>query len=91
MNVNLYLVDFGLATKWLDKKYGKHCDKETNEYFQGNLYFSSFNLMACVTPSRRDDLHSWFYLLIYLLNRCAIPRIDAVLVKEFKHVNENFN
>ena len=44
----------------------------------GNVYFSSVNQMSYNSPSRRDDLHSLVYLLIYLANRCSIPAIDAI-------------
>ena len=81
-NVRVNLVDFGLASKWLDNKTGKHCKRKDLEYFQGNMFFSSVNQLAPKTASRRDDLHSLLYLMIYLINRCSIPALDVMLLNE---------
>lgn len=32
-DVNFHLIDFGLASRWLDKGTGKHCKIETSNYF----------------------------------------------------------
>lgn len=48
-------------------------------FFQGNFYFSSFNQLDVKSTSRRDDLHSLIYMLVYMLNRGTIPCIQEAL------------
>ena len=49
--------------------------------FQGNILFASLNQMEFRQTSRRDDLISLFFLLVYLLNRGDIRGIDFSLNK----------
>ena len=60
----LYLIDFGLATAY--KQGGKHIEKKTGSLI-GTRDFSSINVCKGITPSRRDDVESIGYILIYLL------------------------
>lgn len=66
------LVDFGFASRFLDK-HGKHIKEEEVDVFRGNMVFASVNMFDFKTPSRRDDLMSLCYLLIYLLNSGNVP------------------
>ena len=59
----LYLIDFGLARKYRRK--GKHLPCEGEMRFQGNCYWTSSNVLRGVTASRRDDLESLLYILLY--------------------------
>ena len=77
-NIDLKLVDFGLATRWLDPETGYHIEPSDTESFRGNIYFSSVNQLKYKTASRRDDLHSLVYLMIYLLNGGVIEEFDYV-------------
>jgi len=68
---NLKLIDFGLSTPYLKKI--KDIDKLSDQHikclktnFKGNLAFSSFNAFNEISLSRRDDLISLIYVLIYL-------------------------
>lgn len=61
------LIDFGLARKYMDKN-GKHVPNSTQRVFRGNVVFASRNLFNLETPSRRDDLISLCYLLLYLVD-----------------------
>ena len=63
----IHLVDFGYATKYLNKD-GKHIKEDFVDSFRGNLIFASTNALEFCTTSRRDDLISVCYILIYLLN-----------------------
>ena len=60
----LKLIDFGLCTKFLDSN-GNHI-KMKNVNFKGNVMFGSLHAMNFNTSSRRDDLISLFYYLVYL-------------------------
>ena len=70
------LTDFGLASRWQDKDTGEHMPQKELPSFGGNLYFGSVNQLKFLRTSRRDDLHSLMYMMIYLLNRGEIPSIS---------------
>lgn len=67
------LIDFGLVDKFKDSE-GRHCpeDEQTDE-FKGNLFFSTVNQLEFKKSSRKDDLISLTYLLVYLLNKKKMP------------------
>lgn len=75
-NCSLNLIDFGFATRWVDKKTGKHIEETTLSKFKGNIMFSSAHQLSFKSTSRRDDLISLCYLMVYLLNDCQLPGID---------------
>lgn len=65
----VYLIDFGFAQKYVKKDGKEHIsDKEIVPVFQGNIIFASPRQMAFVKTSRKDDLISLFYMLIFMLN-----------------------
>jgi len=66
------LIDFGLAQKFVDED-GKHKVKTDLRKFSGNFLFASLNSCRGYNKSRRDDVESLFYMLIYLLNNCNLP------------------
>lgn len=75
-NPNLiYLIDFGLSQRYLDAN-GNHLEKEFMYKFSGNFLFASLNSCRGYNKSRRDDMESVFYLLIYLLNSQYVPWND---------------
>ena len=63
---HIKLIDFGLCTDYLDAT-GAHLKFENQTKFIGNLSLSSKNAMNFMTVSRRDDLISLTYLLIYMI------------------------
>ena len=63
---NFSLIDFGLCTEYLDKE-GNHIIYESKSKFYGNVAFASKHAMNFKSVSRRDDLISLTYLLLYLL------------------------
>lgn len=62
----LYLIDFGLAKEYC--RNGKHNKIEYNRNLIGTARYVSINTHNGVSPSRRDDLESIGYILLYLLN-----------------------
>lgn len=71
----LYLIDFGLAQCFNDED-GTHIKKEYLSKFSGNFLFASLNSCRGYNKSRRDDMESVFYLLVYLLNHSYLPWND---------------
>ena len=62
---NLFLIDFGLSTFF--KVNGKHKLFKTKCCFKGSIVFSSINTHLGFRLSRRDDLESLVYSLLYLI------------------------
>jgi len=71
----VYLIDFGLAEPYLDKQ-GRHNEHRRLTKFNGNFMFASNNMCDGISNSRRSDIESALYLLIYLLNQCKLPWSD---------------
>ncbi|KAL8170959.1 hypothetical protein V2J09_022763 [Rumex salicifolius] len=64
----LFLVDLGLATKWKDIANGHHVDYDQRpDMFRGTVRYASVHAHLGRTASRRDDLESLAYTLIFLL------------------------
>ncbi|KAJ8531374.1 hypothetical protein K7X08_026808 [Anisodus acutangulus] len=64
----LFLVDLGLATKWRDTSSGLHVEYDQRpDVFRGTVRYASVHAHLGRTGSRRDDLESLAYTLIFLL------------------------
>ncbi|KAK8660771.1 hypothetical protein V6N13_051682 [Hibiscus sabdariffa] len=64
----LFLVDLGLATKWRDSSSGQHVEYDQRpDVFRGTVRYASVHAHLGRTGSRRDDLESLAYTLIFLL------------------------
>ena len=79
------IIDFGLAIKYVNEK-GEHIAATKQRLFQGNLIFASKYCFNLVTHSRRDDLISLSYLLLYLIDGDL-----AFLTKEGSSQNDNMD
>ncbi|KAL2318196.1 hypothetical protein Fmac_032072 [Flemingia macrophylla] len=64
----LFLVDLGLATRWRDSSTGLHVEYDQRpDVFRGTVRYASVHAHLGRTGSRRDDLESLAYTLIFLL------------------------
>ncbi|RWR73505.1 casein kinase 1-like protein HD16 isoform X1 [Cinnamomum micranthum f. kanehirae] len=64
----LFLVDLGLATRWRDGSSGQHVEYDQRpDVFRGTVRYASVHAHLGRTGSRRDDLESLAYTLIFLL------------------------
>ncbi|KAG2671364.1 hypothetical protein I3760_14G131800 [Carya illinoinensis] len=69
----LFLVDLGLATKWRDSSNGQHVEYDQRpDMFRGTVRYASVHAHLGRTASRRDDLESLAYTLIFL-HRGRLP------------------
>ncbi|XP_043693612.1 casein kinase 1-like protein HD16 isoform X2 [Telopea speciosissima] len=69
----LFLVDLGLATKWRDSTSGQHVEYDQRpDVFRGTVRYASVHAHLGRTASRRDDLESLAYTLIFL-HRGRLP------------------
>ena len=62
----IYLIDFGFAKKYKSSRTGKHIQFKNLGKLYGSLAYSSVNGNAGYEQSRRDDLESLGYMLVFL-------------------------
>jgi serine/threonine protein kinase len=65
----IYIVDFGLCKKYRSSKTGKHVLPKYTGRFNGTLLYASQYAVRGKEASRRDDIISLGYMLIYLIKR----------------------
>ena len=63
----LYLIDFGLSKKYRSSVTGNHIKYNRVKKFVGSLRYASVNALKLREQSRRDDLESIGYMLIFLI------------------------
>lgn len=66
-STKIFLIDFGLATKYKNLSDNLHIPYTEGHKFIGTLRYASINSQSGVMHSRRDDLESLCYVLIYFL------------------------
>ena len=78
-STSVTLIDFGYASRYLkyreEKQGWQHIEKKHKKVFRGNVYFSSPSQLKFNSTSRRDDMISLFYLIVYLFKQGKIPGI----------------
>jgi len=65
----IYLVDFGLSKKYRSSQTGRHVKFKNTGRLTGTLRFASPNALRGGEQSRKDDLISAGYMLIYLMRK----------------------
>ena len=63
---SIYLIDFGISRFYINSK-GCHIQYVDNKKYMGNIIFMSLNVSNGIEPTRRDDMESIGYILMYIL------------------------
>jgi len=80
----IYLIDFGFARKYRSSRTGKHIKFKWIKYAYGSLRYYSINANRGYELSRRDDLESFGYMLVFLAKQ-YLPWIST----EALQINQN--
>jgi serine/threonine protein kinase len=63
----IYILDFGLAKQFQDRSSGRHIPYRDNKQLTGTIRYASINTHLGIEQSRRDDLESLMYILIFFM------------------------
>ena len=62
----IYLIDFGLSKKYINE-YNMHISMKKDRNIIGTVRYISMNTHQGLEQSRRDDLESLFYIIVYFI------------------------
>ncbi|GBM01030.1 Casein kinase I isoform alpha [Araneus ventricosus] len=68
----LFLIDYGLAKKYRDRRTGDHIPFRRNKNLTGTARYASVNAHLGIEQSRRDDMEALGYVLMYF-NKGSLP------------------
>jgi len=85
-NKQLFLIDFGLCKRYDHN--GVHIEEKQITSMVGSINFVSLNVHKGIEPSRRDDVESCIYIIIYILLNGNIPWLLEKDIKKIACIKE---
>jgi casein kinase I family protein HRR25 len=82
--IDIYIIDFGLCRKFIDNS-NEHIEMKSGKTIIGTPNFVSVNVHNGIEPSRRDDLISVAYIILYLING-GLPWLGLERGREMKEM-----
>ena len=83
----IYLIDFGFAKKYRSGKTKKHIKNTYINLLIGSERYCSLNAMSGYEQSRKDDLESAGYVMIYLSKKNKLPWTDTKIPNDKERYN----
>lgn len=83
----IYVVDFGLCKRYRSSKTGKHIPLRQTGKFSGTMEYASSNVLKGNESSRRDDLISLGYMLIFLFKKNLPWKISIKEINRSKYLD----
>ena len=92
----IYLIDFGLSKKYRSERTSKHIQFALTKKLTGTARYASINALKGFELSRRDDLESFCYMIIFFLIKKlpwqgAKAQTQAKRYKKILESKEDFN
>lgn len=84
----LYLIDFGLAKRFINPKTGQHIEFKRKAFATGTMRYCSAESQKAYEQGRRDDLISIGNILVYFCSGGDLPWID---LSEGKQIESKLN